>query len=202
MLKAFTVDCRMLPRSVAQQEHAVWPGKANALRGSAHLQALRFRSNCERSFHACFTRALLSLGVCSETSVHRLELTLAHLVLEVVKCLWLGLDELSPEQRHRSRFTLQTLRCANASDRAAVIPALVDAGEQLALMHKALAATGCYGSARKVRAVLQSLTERLEQERAKVIRCPCTSLRPSTRGAQSSEGRVLRFSEGRVLRFS
>ena len=134
--------------------------------------------------------------------MHRLELTLAHLVLEVVKCLWLGLDELSPEQRHRSRFTLQSLRRADARDRAAVIPALVDAGEQLALMHKALAATGCDRSARKVRGVLQSLTERLEQERAKVIRFPCTSLPPSTRGAQPSEGRVLRFSEGRVLRFS
>ena len=101
--------------------------------------------------------------------MHRLELTFTHLVLEVVKCLWLGLDELSPEQRHRSRFTLQSLRRADARDRAAVIPALVDAGEQLALMHKALAATGCDRSARKVRAVLQSLTERLEQEREKVI---------------------------------
>lgn len=66
----------------------------------AHLQALRFRSNCDWCFHAWFTRALLSLVVCSETSVHRQELTLAHLVLEVVKCLWLGLDELSPEQGH------------------------------------------------------------------------------------------------------
>jgi hypothetical protein len=126
--------------------------------------------------------------------VHRLDQTLAYLVLEVVKCLWLGLDELSPEQRHRSRFTLQTLRFADASNRAAVIRALVDAGEQLALMHKALAATGCYRSARKVRAVLQSLRERLEQERAKVIRFPCTSLRPSMQVAQPSEGRVLRFS--------
>jgi len=126
--------------------------------------------------------------------VHRLELTLGHLVLEVVKCLWVGLDELSSEQRHRTRFTLQALRCADASDRATVIPALPDAGDQLALVHKALAATGCYRSARKVRAVLQSVKERLEHEREKVIPFPCASVRPLTRGAQPSEGRVLRFS--------
>jgi hypothetical protein len=116
--------------------------------------------------------------VCSETSVHRLELTLARLVLEVVKCLWLGLDELSPEQRHRARFKLQALRCADATDGAAVIPVLADASEQLALVHKALAGSGCDRSARKVRAVLQSLAERLELEREKVIRFPRASVRP------------------------
>lgn len=186
--QAFTVDCRMLPSiSVAQQEHAVWPGKANALRGSRTFRPFIFAQIASGPSTRASREPCYRWVVCSETSVHRRELTLAHLVLEVVKCLWLGLDELSPEQRHRSRFTLQTLRRADARDRAAVIPALVDAGEQLALMHKALAATGCCGSARKVRAVLQSLTERLEQEREKVISFP-------TPGAQPSEGRVLRFS--------
>ena len=192
--QAFTVDCRTLPSIVAQQEHAVWPGRPMLLRGSRTFRPFVFAQIASGASTRASREPCYRWVVCSETSVHRLELTLAHLVLEVVKCLWLGLDELSPEQRHRSRFTLQTLRCADARDRAAVIAALVDAGEQLALMHKALAATGCYRSARKVRAVLQSLTERLEQERAKVIRFPCTSVRPSTRGAQPSEGRVVRFS--------
>ena len=55
--QAFTVDCRMLPSiSVAQQEHAVWPGKANALRGSrtfrGHSFSLKLRVVLPRVLHA------------------------------------------------------------------------------------------------------------------------------------------------------
>src|SRR5215213_9673626 len=110
--------------------------------GPAHVQALRLTQIASGASTRASREPCYRWVVCSETSVHRPELTLAHLVLEVVKCLWLGLDELSPEQRHRSRFTLQTLRCADATNGATVIPALADAGEQLALVHKALAATG------------------------------------------------------------
>ena len=76
--------------------------------GLAHLQALRFDQIASGASTGASLDPCYRWVVCSETSVHRLELTLAHLVLEVVKCLWLGLDELSPEQRHRARFKLQS----------------------------------------------------------------------------------------------
>jgi hypothetical protein len=95
--------------------------------------------------------------------------SIAHVVFEVIKCLWLGYDELPPEQRHRVRSLLEDLRSANPCDRAAVTALLAGACLQLALVQDALEATDCHRSARKVWAVLNSVVELLREDEEKVV---------------------------------
>jgi hypothetical protein len=101
--------------------------------------------------------------------MNRPDVSLAYLVLDVVKCLWLGHDEILEEERHRVRFTLQTLRFADPADRAAVMPALEVAHEQLMTIKSALEATGCHRSARRVGVVSQRLAQRLRSEHDDVV---------------------------------